>query len=358
MRKNNTKRAITTFCALAFFACSTGAIFALNPATTVNAFTSTKIEKVYIPEIKADNTILIKSQLNNEKETTIELENNTTAPEEKAEKVENIVPQVQEVAPEPAENFTDVNETVWATGNVNVRELNNTNCSVITTLHTGDTVTRIATGDQGWSKVLYNDRECYISSKYLSTTEVTVPEVVTPQPEAQQAPAQVDHIIELRLEGNISSSLVDYAYSYIDKLPANIRYAFVNAGWSICLTDTNLAQRFFAGQYSSVIGCTVYGDRTIYVKNSKYGISNAIIHEFGHFIDNYRGTVSSSEEFTSYYNSEKYSFIEVNKLDDNSTSSTIEFFAEIFNQAILYPNSCSSSAPNAYNFVMSQVNAM
>ena len=99
------------------------------------------------------------------------------------------------------------------------------------------------------------------------------------------------------------------------------------------------------------MGCTVYADKTIYLEDRASAITSFIIHETGHILDYLLGWASSSQEFTEYYNSEKDSFVEVGKQDDNSTSSTMEYFAEVWNQSILYPESCKSSAPNSYAYV-------
>ncbi len=60
-------------------------------------------------------------------------------------------------------------ETVYATENVNIRTEPNTDCEIITVLQKGSSVTRIGETD-GWSKVLYEGKERYITSEYLSAT--------------------------------------------------------------------------------------------------------------------------------------------------------------------------------------------
>ena len=60
-------------------------------------------------------------------------------------------------------------ETVYATENVNIRTEPNTDCDIITVLQKGSSITRIGEAD-GWSKVLYEGEERYITSEYLSLT--------------------------------------------------------------------------------------------------------------------------------------------------------------------------------------------
>lgn len=61
-------------------------------------------------------------------------------------------------------------ETVWATGNVKIREFPSTYASEKGFLETGDSVERVATYE-GWSKVKLDEGEFYISSQYLTTQD-------------------------------------------------------------------------------------------------------------------------------------------------------------------------------------------
>ncbi len=74
--------------------------------------------------------------------------------------------------------FTEVEETVYATTAVNVRTGPATSYTRISTLRTGEAVERIGVGSNGWSKVIYNGREAYIYSIYLSTTRPIITEPV------------------------------------------------------------------------------------------------------------------------------------------------------------------------------------
>lgn len=65
--------------------------------------------------------------------------------------------------------YKTVNEAVYATANVNVREAANTTCKILGLLEKNTSIVRIGVGDNGWSKVKYNNKTAYISSKYLTT---------------------------------------------------------------------------------------------------------------------------------------------------------------------------------------------
>ncbi|MEY8404848.1 SH3 domain-containing protein [Oscillospiraceae bacterium 44-34] len=85
------------------------------------------------------------------------------------------VNQQTQQAPELTLTFTDCNETVYATGTVNLRSGPSTNDEKVGALNKNQSVTRIGigTGDYAsWSKVKLSDgSEVYVASKYLTTTK-------------------------------------------------------------------------------------------------------------------------------------------------------------------------------------------
>ena len=67
--------------------------------------------------------------------------------------------------------FTSVDEVVYATTAVNVRRDPSTSQKPLSYLNYGEAVRRIGVGSNGWSKVIYNGKEAYVFSKYLTTTK-------------------------------------------------------------------------------------------------------------------------------------------------------------------------------------------
>lgn len=65
--------------------------------------------------------------------------------------------------------FTDVDEIVYAEGNVNIRTGPGTEHEVITTLRSGQAIRRTGVGDNGWSRVSYMGEPAYMYTKLLST---------------------------------------------------------------------------------------------------------------------------------------------------------------------------------------------
>ena len=78
------------------------------------------------------------------------------------------------VEAEPTYSFTSVNETVYATSTVNIREGFSADTDKVGSLGKGQSVKRvgIGTGDaEGWSQVEFNGQTAYISSEFLSLTK-------------------------------------------------------------------------------------------------------------------------------------------------------------------------------------------
>ena len=84
---------------------------------------------------------------------------------------------IEEETPEVVELFSSVNETVYATTTVNVRDTYSSSGNQLGSLSTSQSVTRtgIGTGEAaGWSRIEFNGQEAYVKSDYLSTIKVEV----------------------------------------------------------------------------------------------------------------------------------------------------------------------------------------
>ena len=63
--------------------------------------------------------------------------------------------------------FEEVNQTVKATSNVNVRRGPGVDYQIIARLKNGEEVKRTAIGSKGWSRITYDGKNCYVSNNYL-----------------------------------------------------------------------------------------------------------------------------------------------------------------------------------------------
>ena len=84
-------------------------------------------------------------------------------------------PEETESQEDEVQLFTEVNETVYATGTVNLRSGPSTAHDKVGSLNKSDSVTRVGIGTaeaEGWSRIQLSDgTTAYISNKYLSTTK-------------------------------------------------------------------------------------------------------------------------------------------------------------------------------------------
>lgn len=89
-----------------------------------------------------------------------------TPKQEEPKKVE-----VKKEEPKVEVTFKDVNDTVYATTDVNVRKGPSTSTEKLGLLNYGKSVTRTGIGSNGWSRVTFDGKEAYINSAYLTTTK-------------------------------------------------------------------------------------------------------------------------------------------------------------------------------------------
>ncbi len=61
-----------------------------------------------------------------------------------------------------------VDETVWATATVNIRADSSTDAKKVGTLKKGKKITRTGVLSNGWSRVKFDNKDCYIASSYLT----------------------------------------------------------------------------------------------------------------------------------------------------------------------------------------------
>ena len=95
-------------------------------------------------------------------------------PKEAAEDTESDTTETEQ-ASQPVELFSAVNETVYATTTVNIRDTYSVNGNQLGSLSAAQSATRtgIGTGEaDGWSRIEFNGQAAYVSSDYLSTVKI------------------------------------------------------------------------------------------------------------------------------------------------------------------------------------------
>lgn len=152
-------------------------------------------------------------------------------------------------------------------------------------------------------------------------------------------------------DGDINDLTIDYLNEKLNMIPKPLLDKYFNNGGKILITDKNIATTYYDKyNFGNVIGIHDATKNVIYISNSEYAIDNALIHEFGHVLDNMSGWKSMDEYFYQIFEKEKDTF-DVYSVDNHYKKNEREFFAEVFQQYILDPESCKSSAPMSYDFV-------
>lgn len=100
--------------------------------------------------------------------------------------------------PTPAPTFQNVNQTVYATTEVNVRSSYSTSSSRIGSLQKGQSVTRTGIGSNGWSRVTFNGQTGYINSQYLTTTKPAEEPTTEPSIEPSTPPEETTNDAKLK----------------------------------------------------------------------------------------------------------------------------------------------------------------
>ena len=164
-----------------------------------------------------------------------------------------------------------------------------------------------------------------------------------------------DYIVE---EGTIDESIIQYLDSKLQLIPENLVLKYFKHGGKILLTDKDISNTYYKDyNFGSVIGIHDARKNIVYISNSKYAIDNALIHEFGHVLDSLTDWSSMKGAFSDIFYTEKDTF-EVYSVDNHYKTNEREFFAEVFQQFILEPDSCKSSAPQSYDFIKNKISGL
>ena len=143
--------------------------------------------------------------------------------------------EVVEANPEVGINFTEVNETVTAKQETNLRSEPSTlnDDSIVTKLVHGDTATRTGIGHNGWSRVIYNGQTLYAVTSYLTTDMNDTGQQAPPQgPIYTPVNEQVTAKMETNLRTEPSTASDDTIVGMLYNGEVLTRVAVGDNGWS------------------------------------------------------------------------------------------------------------------------------
>lgn len=154
---------------------------------------------------------------------------------QEAEAKDEMPPETVEANPEVGIIFTEVNETVTAKQETNLRSEPSTlnDASIVTKLMHGDTATRTGIGHNGWSRVIYNGQTLYAVTSYLTTDMADTGQQAPPQgPVYTPVYEQVTAKIETNLRTEPSTASADTVVGVLHNGEYLIRTAVGDNGWS------------------------------------------------------------------------------------------------------------------------------
>lgn len=152
------------------------------------------------------------------------------------------------------------------------------------------------------------------------------------------------------IEDNVESSFTNAVYQYYLYTPENIRVCFQQCGGKIIIVN-NLGYLGFSEQVLET------NQDTIKIDNREKAKS-AILHEMGHFVGYYCGSIHDTQEFYNVWQSEVNTFKNFDKTDDANTNTPKEYFAESFYYTIMHPDIMASNCPQTYNYIMTYINSI
>ena len=252
------------------------------------------------------------------------------------------------------------NSTRYVTASaLNVRTGPGTSYEKYGKLPNGSEVTVLEDAD-GWSKILYDNGEYYVCSTYLSDT------APAPAPEGSNV-SDLD-MCGLVFDGNVSQACKDKALSLYAVLPSNVKNRIVESGFQVVVSDNSWWTEGHAGSYYPMAGSFPQGRVIAIYAGSVSKVNISVLHECGHFVDEYIGTrdgyglspsfgypaLTTSAEWMSIYAAEAGA----SGFSSYATDCQEDYFAEAFWKCLVSPSWAQSTIPQSYAFIMSHVNAM
>lgn len=255
--------------------------------------TSDLSEETNIKEVKLDTskagtyTIIMSGDITDALGKTQEIENkkcivtiNEKKQETPTEQPNPEVPNIEPEAPKTLE-FTSVNETVYSTGIVNVRESYNASSKKLGQLNKGDSITRTGisktAGEDGnkWSKIIYNGKTAYVITSKLSTTKpveekpAEIPQETKAEEPNEEAPEEPETInqevntgeglAKLEIEGfTISPEFSPEVYEYRVIVKENIDTLKIDAVANIEGSSISIAGNDNLQEGENLITIVVY----------------------------------------------------------------------------------------------------
>lgn len=157
---------------------------------------------------------------------------------------------------------------------------------------------------------------------------------------------------------------VEYVYEYtvgnifdweLAKVPQNELQFLYDNGWEFDITGEDFGG--FYGYSENICGLTVYGEKTIYIKDDEWSIQRSAIHELGHALDYEFDWASETPEFYKIYDKEKYNFEDCVSIGDGHEISDVnEYWASVYQNMVLNYDATYEDIPETVEYIESYLN--
>ena len=235
-------------------------------------------------------------------------------------------------------------KTMYSTTSLNVRKGPTTDYESVGTLEVNEAVKVTGVCDNGWSRIEYGESVGYTSTKYLSDTKVEI-----------APPIDASGITWI---GNVSSDCRNKAISLWGKVPQNVKNALSATGCQVIVTTDPAYTDGHAGMYwpfaSGQNYCAIYA-------GSVGKVNMAVIHEIGHFVDDYVGRKTGTGSYLAMSHTAEFQQIYAEEVGRSgypswATDCVEDYFAEAFWKCCVSPTATQSNLPRTYEYVMRVAN--
>ena len=138
-------------------------------------------------------------------------------------------------------------------------------------------------------------------------------------------------------------------------VPTNILNSFYKDNWSIILSDENLGKKYFNSPTYRVLAVTDSEHNLIEIEKNIKSIKSSTLHEIGHYIAHKTGRADKTDTFSSIYKKERNKFKSHESGTSYSNQSPQEYFAEAFQEIILYPEEMAQQIPLTYKYIINLI---
>lgn len=150
-------------------------------------------------------------------------------------------------------------------------------------------------------------------------------------------------------DGCVDDHWISDINAQLAMIPSNLITEFQNDGWHIYCTDMDIDAVYYNGQFGAVMVTTNYDEHRILIEDRRVAITDAAIHEMGHWLDWHNGTVTNSDEFMNIY----YTETDIFKSTFHMTCyyDQKELFAEAFWKYLTDNQQLANNCPKLYDFM-------